>query len=420
MKQRGLDTDLYKKEQLLADFDQLVTAFKTQHPKTFTNLCEFERVCLLQRDKVAEMSEYDFFKIIAPVVGKMHCGHTYILYSSEQEANSARNGNVLPLNVKVVDQAVYVMNSLPSLNLQKGSRIHCINGQKITDIIEQIVNTSTSDGTNKIAKQAKLNSECGSYSLHSGSFKIAYYVFIASPEEFNVTYSNPYSEQLFETVIAPEAYVPLAFNQQPLSFNFQKNHAILTIPNFYTYQQAQFKVFSDELSFFFDELKKKGIENLILDVRGNGGGDPNAGKLLLTYLLLSQFQYFNHDVTGTYSPLTQQSQINKNAFNGKLVILIDGLGFSTTGHLLSHLVDQNRGTLIGQESGGGYICNDRSKITRLSNTDIDINLPRFGFSTPVKRQTKGRGIIPDICLKYKIEDYLQHRDLEMQAALYQL
>ncbi|MCP4324220.1 MAG: hypothetical protein GY951_14295 [Psychromonas sp.] len=409
--------EVYKKEQLLADFDQVVEGIMTKHPKTFTVVSEFKALTLAQRAKIIDMSEYDFFQILAPVIAKMNCGHAYIHYSKQQYADRDKNGNFFPLNVKVINKELYLVDNFSDSYLKKGAKIHAINGQDVANILEEIYASSTSDGGNSSAKLAKLNSEFSSYCPNSGCFNIAYYIFISSPEIFNITYSIPPNVSLINGIIPPKSYVPLPVNNEPLSFSYKNNYAILTISHFYTYHEQEFKTFSRDLDYFFSELKKKATKHLILDLRYNGGGDPNAGNLLLTYLLTYPFQYFNDDVTGTYFPLTLGSQINKNVFNGQLVVLINGLGFSTTGHILSLLVDQKRGTFIGQESGGGYVCNDRSEIIKLNNTKISFNLPTAAFSTSVQGQVKGRGVIANIETKYNIEDYLNNSDLEMNAAL---
>ncbi|MGL1958747.1 MAG: hypothetical protein OCD00_15705 [Colwellia sp.] len=56
-------------------------------------------------------------------------------------------------------------------------------------------------------------------------------------------------------------------------------------------------------------------------------------------------------------------------------------------------------------------------MVKFDNTKIGFNVVTFAFSTPVQGQTKGRGIMPDIEIKYSVEDYLNKTDLEMQAAL---
>ena len=397
---------LYKKDLLLADFDQLIAEFEANHPKTFTHLDEFEAMRASQRDKITEMSEYDFHQLLAPVIGKMNCGHTYIT------ADIADTGNYLPINVKVIDKAIYVAEDFSTAALEKGTKIHSINGQNVADIIDDIYTSLTSDGGNISAEQAKLNSDFGNYH----SFEVVYHNFIASPKIFHISYSKSSDKKVLQTSFPAGKYTPYQEKNTSLSFAFKDNYATLTVPHFSTYQTAQFDSFSILLETFFSELNNKGINNLILDLRGNGGGDPYAGNLLLTYLLASKFQYFKSNVRG-YNRLVQDSQIDKYAFSGNLYTLIDGLGFSTTGHILSHLTDQKRGTLIGQESGGGYICNDASRMVRLDNTNIGFNLPHLAYATSVQGQTQGRGIMPNIETKYSIKDYLNNTDLEMQSAL---
>jgi C-terminal processing protease CtpA/Prc len=405
---------VYKKELLLEDFDQLIKMFIVKHPKMFTNMDEFESMRVLQRAKITDMNEYEFFQILAPVIEKMNCGHTSIKYSKLQQKDIVDNGNFLPFDVKIIDEELYLINDFSSQSIKKGAKITSIDGKAAGDIIDEVYKLYTSDGDNLSAKQAQINS---GFNPHL-SFAMAYQTIIGSPENFNVSYLSPNNKSISTANVSASKYRPKTWKNESLSFDYKDNYATLTVPHFYTYSSSELKKFSHSLDKFFRGLKARSIDNLILDLRGNSGGDPNAGNILLSYLLTSPFQYFDSgNIKYFYEPLTQQSQLNEHAFNGKLITLIDGLIFSTTGHVLSHLANQKRGKFIGQESGGGYICNDGSEMINLDNTKVGFNVATFAFSTSVQGQTRGQGIRPDIEAKYRIQDYLNNTDLEMQAAL---
>jgi C-terminal processing protease CtpA/Prc len=147
------------------------------------------------------------------------------------------------------------------------------------------------------------------------------------------------------------------------------------------------KVFFRE-SFAEIDRKKSGV--LILDLRDNGGGADDLGKLLLSYLIDEPFQYYDdlmlngldfgfrkytprkralpaelleRQPNGKYRMVKHPNwgvqQPSKPTFAGKVYILINGNSFSTTSEFLSHAHARKRAAFIGEESGGGYYVTRR-------------------------------------------------------------
>jgi C-terminal processing protease CtpA/Prc len=66
--------------------------------------------------------------------------------------------------------------------------------------------------------------------------------------------------------------------------------ALLTVGSFSIERSQQYDTF---LSASFQDMADKQIENLIIDVRGNGGGDPEFSADLIAYLMDEPFTYFS-------------------------------------------------------------------------------------------------------------------------------
>jgi len=253
-----------------------------------------------------------------------------------------------------------------------------------------------------------------------------YYLFREANNEFQIRYILPETTEIKKLKLKSISYTYLVekYKNDPykdtvyseLKYEINDEYALLKIPHFSYYDVNEYKFYEQKLTNFFKDIKKSQSSNLILDLRGNGGGDPNAGNLLLTHILDEPFQYFT-DNTPFYPELTQISEISNDSFKGNIFTIIDGGCFSTTGHVLSIMKDQNIGKFIGQESGGGYICSDGSQEINLINTGIKINMAKISYSTNVKGQTLGRGIIPDNIINYTINDYLENKDIEMEFIL---
>jgi C-terminal processing protease CtpA/Prc len=110
----------------------------------------------------------------------------------------------------------------------------------------------------------------------------------------------------------------------------------------------------------------------------------------------------------------------EHPFEGNIFILINGGGFSTTGHFTSVLQYHNIGTFVGVETGGTYTCNDASKEIKLDNTRIYVLSPRGTFAAAVEGFPDNRGIIPDVIIEPKVEDLVIGKDTELEYVLNEL
>jgi len=405
---------IYSKEELLKDFDQLVHSLKTLHPMPFTDMVIFASRREKQRAKIKDMGKIDFMRIIAPVIESVNCGHSYMLLETDPHHTIFQDGSFLPFEIRIIDEEIFVYSDLFDRGIQPGSQILSINKSPSTGILEGIFSSLSSDGDIRSSKKEIINSRLPFYYL--------YYFYIESPKNFLIRYTLPGSTEIREDLIAPASLVDLSMISEyryekygiyeTPYYELHKDHALLKIPHFNYYQKEQYKEFKSIIETFFHKVDELELPNLVLDLRGNSGGDPLSGRLLLTYLLQNPFRYLSSD-SPDIQELKQKMDIQEKAFKGNLFTLIDGACFSTTGHVLSILKDQERGLLIGQETGGGFLCSDNSKKIVLRSTKISISVATMSFATDVYGQPRGRGIIPDQEIRYTMEDYLNQIDLEM-------
>jgi C-terminal processing protease CtpA/Prc len=163
-------------------------------------------------------------------------------------------------------------------------------------------------------------------------------------------------------------------------------------------------------------LQGNDIKALIVDVRGNDGGDPYCSSFVVSHVIDEPVRYF---AAGTpyYDDLVRPIPVPAQVFTGELVVLTDGWCFSSTGHMLSLLHCHRRGLIVGEESGGSTACNDASKEHVLKHTGLRLNLPRGTFATSAQCLPYGRGIPPDIEVQPTIHDLIAGRDAVMEKAI---
>ena len=191
--------------------------------------------------------------------------------------------------------------------------------------------------------------------------------------------------------------------------------SILTIRDFGYYQEPdKFKAFVDDA---FDQIRRAGVRNLILDLRDNTGGDPVCTTHLLSYLEPFPVPYFARVYPGGYEPFAKPISRAPGAFTGRLFILVNGRCFSSTGHLCALLKYHKVGTFIGTETGGTYECNDASQEIHLRNTRLRLFVPRMTFTAAVRDMPRYAGVLPDIAVEPRVADYLAGKDPVKERAL---
>ena len=125
----------------------------------------------------------------------------------------------------------------------------------------------------------------------------------------------------------------------------------------------------------FTEIKEKNIENLAIDLRGNGGGDTFVVTELFKYLPVDTYYQCDNFRTIRWNFLTfDQGGITENKrnteleFDGELYVLTDEISFSASMVFAEMIVDNDLGKVIGESPSEA--CNCCSEITKFYFEDI--------------------------------------------------
>ena len=251
----------------------------------------------------------------------------------------------------------------------------------------------------------------------------------------------------------------MSCQQEPVKYtiNDSLNTGVMTIasfiPSLIQKKFGDYYKFIDSTISVFNNLK---IANLIIDIRGNNGGDEEYVAYLLARLLDKPFRiydridapvnkysfleftnrgfFFNFFNSMSYIKDKETNRyILKNKagwhklinpdnphFNGK--ILINGWTFSGASDFAA-IADYNGSEkiiFIGEETGGAYYGNNSGDWLQLvlPNSKIKISMPvRFYLLAVSDHQPEDRGIIPDFQVESNINDILREIDKPMQFTL---
>lgn len=406
----------FRREELRVDLAQLETAVLTLHPFPHGNkdgVAARLRSCYDQLHN--GMDAWEFFRILSPVVAGIRCGHTSLAPSPAMLADGMKRLRLLPLQVVAVADRLYVLKDFSTAGIPPGSEMQRINGKPAAEIITTLLANIPADGWNLTGKYKRMNE----------AFTGIYSIYMEDPPSFSVEYVQPGTVSACtvnvpswtaERLMSAAGYAVMdpGRTSLPYSGTMERGHAILRIVSFDFYDVARRKEFETFIDGFFDSIAAAGVQDIVLDLRGNGGGDPYCAAFLFARLIAEECAYFSADAPG-YSDL-KTIRPARNRFSGALYVLIDGGCFSTTGHLCSLLRYHGRGTFIGEETAGSFACTDNSINLKLSNTGLQLHLSRTVYATAVYGLSHGRGIFPDREVVPTIADRLAGFDAPMAFA----
>jgi hypothetical protein len=431
-------------DKLREDFRVLRGALEEGHPGIYryTPKTELDR-CFEQGDKALDrpMNVYEFYRIVAPVVAAVKCGHTGVRVSPEMDKDKL----LLPLLVRVLDGKVYVLRDLsgaePALT---GKEIRTVNGLSAAKIVRVMLAATPGDGDVETARLRRIG---------GGNFARQLIDLLGLDSPYTVTVRNAKEqsdkEVRLEGIAGSKLREPRPKESASLAFFNDGDIAYLKINQFGgTANKKDLHVFFRES---FTAIDKKKSAVLILDVRDNGGGADDLGKLLLSFLIAEPFRYYDDLVLNAldfsfrkYTPLKRGlpahmlerrpngkyrlvkhpnwgiQQPSKPGFKGKVYILINGVSFSTTSEFLSHVHARKRATFIGEESGGGYYGNTSgpAALLTLPNTKLQAYVPLMTYYMAVRGyKAASHGVVPDVPVTYTIDELVTGKDKELELAL---
>lgn len=398
---------------LQEDFRQFREILENEH------CCLYEYISKTEMDSMfdehyqridSEMKPNEFFMLLAPITAKIGCMHTATWMPGRFFITKPKM--MFPLTLKLIEDKIIVNGSYnPFIEVPCGSIILEINGKPIEDIMEQLRIITSADALNPYFIDARIMSR----------FSMFYASIYGLPDQYEVKFLPPGLLKPEKKVLTPADHESVReivfshFNSPPLGFEIleEKNTAVITVNTFIYYDKVYY--FQHFMDSCFHLIKERGIDNLILDVRGNSGGDPFCSSILLSYLQKNPVPYFAEPY-GRYSSLANPLPLPDDHFDGNLFFLIDGSCGSTNGHFSALLKYHRIGTFIGTPSGSTYKCNaGRNTEFRLANTQMIITIGRSTYAAAVQDMVN-TAIMPDIYVHETYSDFLENRDAFLETA----
>jgi hypothetical protein len=401
-------------DEMREDVAVLRKSLEKYHPGLYwyTSKAQFQRSWdSLKNCLHSAMSDRQFLKLLLPVIAQVKCAHT-LFYPSE---NILATGKRFPFDLKFINGRGFIMtDSVNQFNIPKGSELLKVNGRSLRDIVDDLLPGLEAQGGNLGWKYAILENDFHNY----------YYYLVDSSDTFEIEYIDQVTgNSVSVTVDGSQENVrrkhwknwyPIETGP-PLKIKYLTNPdiVIITVRSFSKGRYKQYQQNFDKLiDQYFVELKNSKIQNLILDLRGNEGG--NNPEKLYGYIANEN----DKNIDAANSSISQSN----NVFRGKVIVLANQRSISAQEVFVGIFINNKRGLVIGQPTPGSFngLTGGKKRRVVLPNSRFQIQIPMYASHWSLNHATnyhEGGGFPPDFAIEENIEAFLSGRDLAMELAL---
>lgn len=411
------------------------------------------------------MTELQFRRVVEPTIDRIGCGHTD-LYGSKAFTKYRKKYpfKPFPVEVFVLDNHMYVReNRSTDTTVRRGAEILAANGKSASALLGQFYQYISSDGYNQTFKPYVLNtglfstyytlaigpdSTAQKLTLRDSTGQVRTLTFRARPEKINISLDSMEKRAMPAPKPRKPPMTPLRKEAEERTLTFSDRDSSVAVLKVASFTGGGQRAFFRQS--FRAIAARKTIENLVIDVRGNLGGNSGASINLVSQVVDRPFQaytqvdapvrqvsfnqhlgwkfwrfwlrnFFTHRTPeGTYRRIgvTRLIKPAKHGFRGRLFVLTNGGTFSAAS-IFASLVKHNaegRATIIGRETGGGeYGCNAfTSPYLTLPETGVQLRLPLYKIVLAIPGTDQGRGVMPDVPVAYSLPAILSGQDLDIE------
>ena len=426
-----------------ADIDGMMAALEDAFPGLYdyTSIEEFDTYIknnMAAIDKTISRSDFEVF--IFKLLGKIHDSHTAII--SEPKVTGGRG---LPASVCLgwFNDTLQVWRTVPKYKDYLGKPVVSVNGIPADSLKNTLLEyVSFSDGYVKSYGDYVLlygvdNYYCGQIAK---DYNITVTFADGETKRFEQMKRNdPNREPQWMEYQYRHYHIDEKGNEEK-HFEFEKCSDTVAYLALHTFELDDVEM--EQINEIFANLVADSIPNLILDLRFNHGGPEASVEGVYAHLAQKPFCTnlrkiinkkngyacfgscpINDDEDGLYAgyePLPNgegfvldkpewrdpDSLIN---YKGRLYVLTNETSFSASTCFAGWVKKQNRGVIVGRETGSAYHQMKAQNFTQyqLPNSNITIQIPliKVVFDTVVnERFPFGRGVLPDYPVNFTPEE----------------
>ena len=387
------------------------------------------------------------------------CGHTYVA-GKKRKSMPVTSRFALPFQVFSDSSRAWVARNTDSTRtttIPPGSELIMIDNEPVEKVLDILHHHQSTDGYNQTFGERLLNKDL--------LFNYLYMKYLTFDSLYTVVWKDKDGMPKSDTVIGvrdKDLYSDDAKRDSTLKILYKTGKGVQ-----YFYYHPQYpeigvlniREFHGKGSKLYlravKDLKKTHAKYLVIDLRDNTGGSFSSSINLIRHIANEPFKIKLHRRLfrswHDQSILNHVNRLNsflmfdifnpnlrwiKNGkvmyrlkyrpnrrvhFDGQVFLLTNGLSFSASSQTATYINAFSNAIIIGSETGGGAFANNGMQIPlfKLPESGLRIRVPQYHLDYRLG-DDNGRGVMPDVLVKYQIEDILKGRDLEWEAVLDQI
>lgn len=186
-------------------------------------------------------------------------------------------------------------------------------------------------------------------------------------------------------------------------------------------------VFRHDVEDFFAAVKGNKIENVIIDVRENVGGQSRVVESFLRHLPIGSYVTYDTETryskqaaegvgmrrtwgTSTFSPSTRRIESVENPFTENVFVLIGNQTFSAGNWIAVVLCDNDLGTVIGEPTGNAPSSFGDMISFQLPNTRFILGVSYQYFTHPDSSNNPQASLYPHLSINRTRDDLINDSD----------
>lgn len=364
------------------------------------------------------MSREQAFVLFAKINPFFRDAHTLLLpWISGDEPGEAEARSQFPFGVDITPDARLLLRSAwhepaSGHDLAQGTEILAINGMRSRDILDRLLPHS--------------HGETAQLRMHMLSVMWPQWLnaIMGWRDHFSIAFANNPAPAIVQWVKgAMWTSVKNGQSADMPTVEWLKGEAaLLRVPTFDVDEYPQ--AFTEAIDAAFRQIRTRKIQHLIIDVRGNTGGQSDAGAQIIRYFLdkpaaqVSRArERLNSDndgilgyrgLVGSMREIELEDELMQplpvaDRFTGQVSVLIDELTYSASILFATTMQDLKLARLVGRPTGGFANQTGNMMPTRLPGTGFTVFVATRDFIRP-SGDERTLPVMPDLLLKDETSD----------------
>ena len=189
---------------------------------------------------------------------------------------------------------------------------------------------------------------------------------------------------------------------------------VIDVPSFYRDYRAlsngdkDYTSTTKDVKRLIGELEEQGIDGLVIDLRGNGGGHLTEATALSGLFIDNGPVVQLRNSNGRVNRLDDPDPVPRVAYDGPLAVLVDRFSASASEIFAAAIQDYARGVIVGQQTFGKGTVQNLYSLDQFMQPEGDIGFGQLTLTIGkyyrvTGESTQHRGVSPDIALPSAID-----------------